>query len=92
MPFGGFWGFLGDWLNPHIVEGAGGGKNELSNTTQAILFNSCWYLYMLKTVSHSCRLIGLEKEATDLEEKAKVLGPAIHKQFFNPNNNTYLYI
>ena len=91
MPFGGFWGFLGDWLTPHLVVNGGGSNSEHSNTTQAMLFNNCWYLYMLNTVSNSCRLLGLKEQASVLEEKSKLLGPAIHKHFFNANNNTYLY-
>ena len=42
MPFGGFWGFLGDWLTPHLVVNGGGSNSEHSNTTQAMLFNNCW--------------------------------------------------
>jgi alpha-L-rhamnosidase len=91
QPFGGFWGFLGDWLTPHIVEGGGGTKSELSNTSQAVLFNSCFYLYMLRTVARSCQLFRSRSDCISLEDKAKVLRDAIHKQFFHTNNNTYLF-
>ena len=91
-PFGGFWGFLGDWLTPHNVGDSGGqaGTSELSNTTQALLFNNCFYLYMLRTVAQASRLLGHVATAVSLEKQADVLAPAIHAQFFNATTGAYL--
>lgn len=91
-PFGGFWGFLGDWLTPHSVGQSGGqsGTSELSNTTQALLFNNCFYLYMLRTVAQASRLLGRFATSVSLETQADTLASAIHARFFNATTGWYL--
>lgn len=42
-PFGGFWGFLGDWLTPH--------GSENSGSPESVLFNNCILVFALRVAA-----------------------------------------
>ena len=39
-PYGGYWGYLGDWLTPH--------GSELSGSPESVLFNNCILVFALR--------------------------------------------
>ena len=82
QPFGGSWGFLGDWLTPHGSEG--------SSTNEALLFNNCYYLYVTRIVSKIALLLGNSTDAATYAAKAEAIKTALNARFFNSTSKTYL--
>ena len=82
MPYGGSWGFLGDWLTPHGIEG--------SETTAALLFNNCYRILVTRTAAKVARELGKTKDAKRWEKQAEIAVHAVNKRFFNAQKNTYL--
>jgi hypothetical protein len=81
-PFGGSWGFLGDWVTPH--------GSEQSDSPEAFLFNNCYRLYAIRIVAKVARALGQTEDAQRYEAQAGIVKKAVHKRFFNATDNTYL--
>ena len=82
QPFGGSWGFLGDWLTPH--------GSEQSDSIEALLFNNCLYVYYARLLAQTAAVIGDGAGAAALNASATVVANAVHAAFFSPLTNTYL--
>ena len=76
------WLFLGDWIAP--------GRNEASDSSEALLFNNCYHVYVLGLACQMARLLGEEAEAQMFQDHAAILKQAIHRRFFVPATGAYL--
>lgn len=76
------WLFLGDWANPR--------KNEESFTKEASLFNNCYYVYVLKMASNIASILEMKEQSVHYTTKAKKIGAAINKTFYDSINYTYI--
>ena len=79
---GSFWLFLGDWVAP--------GRNETSESAEALLFNNCYYLYVLGLAARMAKILGHEDDAQRLKAQSDDLRLAIHRRFFNSSTAAYL--
>lgn len=76
------WLFLGDWANPK--------KNEESHTSEAALFNNCYYVYVLKIAENVAEILEMKETALKYKTKANEISEAINHLFYNPDKNTYI--
>jgi alpha-L-rhamnosidase len=81
-PFGGYWGFLGDWLTPH--------GSENSGTPESVLFNNCYLVYCLRITSNVARLLGQSAIAEKYETAALSISTATHAVFYINATSSYL--
>ena len=81
-PFGGSWGFLGDWVTPH--------GNENSGTPESILFNNCYLITLLRIAIHIAQLFNDTAHEQQYTTAINNLGPAIHNAFYNSTTQSYL--
>ena len=82
VPFGGAWGFLGDWVTPH--------GNEESGTPESILFNNCILAYLLVLVADAADALGDAGGAAGYRAAHAALGASIHAAFYNATAGHYL--
>ena len=82
--WGGKWDFLGDWVPPGKDQGSG-----RVDTDSTLFFNNCYYLHNVQIVAGIAELLERPEEAKAYREKADDIRKAVHKKFFNPENNTY---
>lgn len=82
--FGGTWDFLGDWLWPNAT--AEGMNNDKPET---VCFNSSYRVFNLRTAAKIARILNKMEEAEKWEEQAKRSSEAIHKMFFDAEDNSY---
>ena len=75
-------GFLGDWLTPH--------GSEESHTDEALLFNNCYYLYVMRIMARIAHVLNHAEDEARYQAKAQAIAGAINKRFFNPGTNCYL--
>ena len=76
------WLFLGDWANPR--------RNEESFTSEAALFNNCYYVYVLKIAANIAEILEMKETALKYRSKAMEISDAVNLNFYNPENNTYI--
>jgi alpha-L-rhamnosidase len=79
---GGSWMFLGDWVAP--------GRNEESSTPEALLFNNCYYLYVLRLTAKIARVLSKPDDESQWLARAISLQTAINERFLNPATQAYL--
>jgi len=81
--WGGQWDFLGDWLWPG-AEGVNG------DTRETLFFNNCYWIYNLQTAARIADIIGQPTAAEKYHRRAETVAHAVHKEFFNPKENSYV--
>ena len=82
--YGGEWDFLGDWLWP----GAGGIVN--GDTRETLFFNNCYWVYNLQTAAGIAEVLGQNERALAWRARADSVRAAVHKEFFNASDNSYV--
>jgi alpha-L-rhamnosidase len=81
--WGGQWDFLGDWLWPG-AEGVNG------DTRETLFFNNCYWVYNLQTAAKIADALGKKEIAAEYRGRADTVGKAVHKEFFDPQENGYV--
>ncbi len=81
--YGGEWDFLGDWLWP-------GAKGVNGDTRETLFFNNCYWVYNLQTAANIANVLGRKDLVNRWLKRAEVVRQAIHKEFFNPVDNSYV--
>jgi len=81
--WGGQWDFLGDWLWPG-AEGVNG------DTRETLFFNNCYWIYNLKTAAQIADTLDKTDIAAKYRSRAEEVRKAVHKEFFDPNENGYV--
>ncbi len=81
--WGGEWDFLGDWLWPG-AEGVNG------DTRETLFFNNCYWIYNLQTAASIAEALGKDDLAATYSTRAETVRKAVHKEFFNPQENGYV--
>jgi alpha-L-rhamnosidase len=81
-PFGGSWGFLGDWITPH--------GSEESGTPESVLFNSCYLAYALRLASGVAAVLNDTARAASFNASADAVAAGVHAKFFNATTGAYL--
>lgn len=76
------WIFLGDWATPH--------GSEESYSPEALLFNNCYYVYVLGLAAKMAEILDQPDMAGSYKEQAGQLTRAINKRFYNPETFTYI--
>lgn len=82
QPFGGSWGFLGDWLTPH--------GSENSGTPESILFNNVYMVYCLRIVVRVATQLGDTARATQYAAAAANISAGVHAAFYVNASASYL--
>lgn len=81
--WGGQWDFLGDWLWPG-AEGVNG------DTRETLCFNNCYWIYNLQTAAELAAVAGRTAEAEAWNRRAVEVRAAVHREFFNPGDSSYV--
>ena len=81
--WGGEWDFLGDWLWP-------GAQGVNGNTRETLFFNNCYWIYNLQTAAKIADILGDVNAAEQYRTRAKQVREKVHKEFFNPADNSYV--
>ncbi len=81
--WGGQWDFLGDWLWP-------GAKGVNGDTRETLFFNNCYWIYNLQTAARIADALGKKDIAAKCRRRAAAVGRAVHKEFYNPQENGYV--
>jgi alpha-L-rhamnosidase len=81
--YGGEWDFLGDWLWP-------GAKGVNGDTRETLFFNNCYWVYNLQTAANIAEVLGRAELANRWRTRAETVRQAIHEEFFNPADNSYV--
>src|SRR5690606_17934749 len=63
------------------------GMNNYSD--ENLFFNSCYWVYNLKTAAQIARIIGRETDAEIWSEKAKLASEAIHNKYYIEEEKNY---
>lgn len=91
--WGGKWSFLGDWLWPKAwpersaMEKRG---KALGDTRETLFFNNCHWIYSLETAADIADVLGRTQDALDYRRRAKQVREAVHDEFFNSADNSYV--
>ena len=81
--WGGEWDFLGDWLWPG-AEGVNG------DTRETLFFNNCYWVYNLQTASRIAAALGRTDLAEKYRNRAAEVRSAIHREFYVPEEHSYV--
>jgi alpha-L-rhamnosidase len=81
--WGGEWDFLGDWLWP-------GAQGVNGDTRETLFFNNCYWIYNLQTAANIADALGEKVQAQLWRLRADTVRAAVHRQFFNPADNSYV--
>lgn len=81
--WGGEWDFLGDWLWP-------GAQGVNGDTRETLFFNNCYWIYNLQTAARIADALEKKDVAARYRSRAVVIARAVHKEFFNPQENGYV--
>jgi alpha-L-rhamnosidase len=82
VPFGGAWGFLGDWVTPH--------GNEESGSPESVLFNNCYLAHLLTLIAYAADALGDAGSAASYRAAHAMLSASIHAAFYNASASHYL--
>lgn len=91
--WGGKWSFLGDWLWPKAWDERKEMEKQgkaLGDTEETLFFNNCHWIYSLETAAKIADIIKLTDKAGEYRERANEIRKAVHAQFFNSENNSYV--
>lgn len=91
--WGGKWSFLGDWLWPNAWPERSAMEKEgkaLGDTRETLFFNNCHWIYSLETAACIADVLGNETMAVAWRKRAEEVRRAVHKTFFNPDDNSYV--
>ncbi len=81
--YGGLWDFLGDWMWPDAQDVNG-------DTRETLFFNNCCWIYNLDTGARIAGIIGRPDLAEAWNRRANEVRTAVHAQFFNPSDASYV--
>ena len=81
--WGGEWDFLGDWLWPG-AEGVNG------DTRETLFFNNCYWIFNLQTAAQVAEALGDPDLAGAWRARAETVKKAVHAEFYNPDEQTYV--
>ncbi len=81
--WGGQWDFLGDWLWP-------GAQGVNGDTPETLFFNNCYWIYNLQTAAKIADALGENDIAAQYRRRSETIRKAVHKEFFNPDENGYV--
>ncbi|UCG56951.1 MAG: family 78 glycoside hydrolase catalytic domain [Phycisphaerales bacterium] len=81
--WGGEWDFLGDWLWP-------GAKGVNGDTRETLFFNNCYWIYNLQTAAQIAEILGERTVAAAHRSRAEQIRRTVHKEFFKPDENSYV--
>ncbi len=81
--YGGEWDFLGDWLWP-------GAQGVNGDTRETLFYNNAYWVYNLQTAARIAAALGRTEQAQRWSDRAKVVRAAIHQEFFNPADASYV--
>ncbi|MBZ0258273.1 family 78 glycoside hydrolase catalytic domain, partial [bacterium] len=81
--WGGEWDFLGDWLWPG-AEGVNG------DTRETLFFNNAYWVYNLRAAAMIAEILGDAQSAKSYLERSKEVSNAIQKEFYNPEDASYV--
>ena len=87
------WSFLGDWLWPDAWPERSAIEKEgksLGDTRETLFFNNCHWIYSLETAACIADVLGNETMAVAWRKRAEEVRRAVHKTFFNPDDNSYV--
>jgi len=76
------WIFLGDWAGPN--------EGEPSDSKEALLFNNCYYVYVLRIASEIAGVLGMKDKAEYYSKKAGEVAGAVNRAFYDPDEYTYI--
>jgi alpha-L-rhamnosidase len=81
-PYGGAWGFLGDWLAPW--------GSDQSGTPGSVLFNSAYYVYITRLAARAAQALDQPPAlVASLTAAADAGAGAVHAAFFNASSGAY---
>jgi len=55
-----------------------------------LFFNNCYWIYNLQTAARIADALGNKDVATEYRQRAKVVAQAVHREFFDPQENGYV--
>ncbi len=90
--WGGKWSFLGDWIWPNAWEERSRIEKQglaLGDTPEARFFNNCIWVHNLELAARMADILGNE-QATAYRQRAAEIRKALHRTFFNPEDNSYV--
>ncbi len=90
--WGGKWSFLGDWLWPNAWDERSFMEKQgkaLGDTRETLFFNNCNWIYTLDLTARIADILENGK-TTGYRERADKVRKAVHKTFFNPEDNSYV--
>lgn len=91
--WGGVWSFLGDWIWPGFWdERREMARNGLApgDTREALFFNNCFWIYNLMQAADIAAVLGDGEQAEAWRSRAQQVRQAVHRMFFNPEDNSYV--
>ena len=83
------WNFLGDWIPPTRGENLSRQQNGRPDEESTLLFNNCYYVYVLDITAKIAELLGKPEEAAVYAQRADALRATLHQRFFNAETATY---
>jgi alpha-L-rhamnosidase len=90
--WGGKWSFLGDWIWPDAWEERSQMEKQglsLGDTKETLFFNNCIWVHNLELAARMADILNNNKSEF-YRRRAEAVRQAIHKTFFNPEDNSYV--
>lgn len=90
--WGGKWGFLGDWIWPDAWTERSAIEKQglaLGDTRETLFFNNCIWIHNLELAAQISDILNNNK-ASLYRSRAEEIRKAVHKEFFNPEDNSYV--
>ncbi len=81
--WGGEWDFLGDWLWP-------GATGVNGDTRETLFFNNAYWVYNLQAAAAIATVLGKTDRADSWHGRANQVRRAAHKEFFHPDDASYV--
>jgi alpha-L-rhamnosidase len=87
QPYGGTWGFLGDWAPPGPANRMG---FNFPSDEEAKFFNNCYFAHQIDHLSRMAAVLGRVDESKNLADRANQLKARIHTTYYNPEKKQYI--
>jgi alpha-L-rhamnosidase len=84
--YGGQWDFIGDWVPPE----RGMDTKNWPNAEMAEMFNNCYRIYQWELLAKMAGALGKNDEVTRINDRLKVIRPAVHAAFYDATNKRYV--